>query len=239
MQPFLSVVIPAYNEEKRITPTLERVCNYLSGQSWIWEVIVVSDGSTDRTVNIVRNLQARYPRLKLLVNESNHGKGYVVKQGMLEASGQLRLFMDADSSTPIQEIEKLLPYIRRSYDIVIGSLGVKGAQVDKSEFFWRVVAGKIGNILIQLIVLPGIQDTQRGFKLFTADAAKKIFPYMKIGGWGFDIEALALARKFSFSIKEVPVRWSHDEGSKISAFSYITVLYELVRIRWWLWTNYV
>jgi len=239
MKPQLSVIIPAYNEEKRLPPTLEQVGGYLSAKSWSHEIIVVSDGSADQTAEVAGCFQEKNFNLLVLEYEPNRGKGYAVKQGMLKATGRWRLFMDADSSTPIEELEKLLPHLKTfadndesGYDIVIGSLAVAGAQINKREFFLRVAAGKIGNLLIQWLLLPGIQDTQRGFKLFTAEAAEKIFPQLTVDGWGFDIEALALARRFNFSIKEVPVYWSHNSASKISSWDYLQVLFDLLKLRW-------
>lgn len=227
----LSVIIPAYNEEKRIGRTLEQVCAYLKTKPWRSEVIVVSDGSFDRTGAIVRSFQGRAASLRLIENVENRGKGYAVRQGMGEAHGDMRLFMDADNATPITELEKLLPHSAAGYDVVIGSLGVAGAEFDRKKLFWRMVAGRIGNWLIQLLLLWGIYDTQRGFKLFTRRAAETLFPLLRVRRWGFDIELLALSRRHGFSIKEVPVAWYHMSDSKVTFFSYLEVLFELLRIK--------
>lgn len=246
--PFISIVIPAYNEEKRIGKTLQVIDAYLSKKPWTSEILVISDGSLDSTVSIVEGYQKLAKRLRLIANPENHGKGYVVRQGMIEAKGALRLFTDADNATPIEELEKLLPWINLpqeyknvfpnyagGYDVVIGSIGLKQSDVERKEPIFRVLAGKGANVLIQILILPGIHDTQRGFKLFTAQAAEKIFHLCRIDKWGFDMEALALARKFKFSIREVGIHWIHDPDSKVGASAYFKTLIELFKIRLWLW----
>lgn len=231
MNPFLSVIIPAYNEENRIGPTLESVGKYLSGQTWSSEVIVVSDGSKDRTVEVATSFQQTFPFIKVLANEINQGKGAAVRQGMLVATGECRLFMDADNSTQITEIQKLQPNLLPKHcDVVISSLWVEGARVIKPEFFLRTIAGRIGNWLIRFLLLPGIKDTQRGFKLFTAKAAEDIFSKLRTNRWGFDIEALALGRKLGYTIKEVPVNWTYSQNSKVRVGAYIEVLREVIQI---------
>lgn len=258
---YLSVIIPAYNEEKRLGRTLESVAAYLRDKPWESEVIVVSDGSTDKTNEVV--LPYLYPErsrgvtVKFIDNPENHGKGAVVRQGMLLARGDLRLFMDADNATPITELEKFLPYINQqnvvlrpaqelkslsaepsrsdTYDVVIGSLGLPESQFDKRKLFLRMVAGRAGNWFIQLLILWGIYDTQRGFKLFTKKSAEAIFPKITVSGWGFDVEVLVLSRKYGFKIKELPVVWSDQEGSKIGFWAYPEVLWQVVKIRWRMW----
>ncbi len=263
---YLSVIIPAYNEEKRLGRTLESVASYLRDKPWESEVIVVSDGSTDKTREVVLSHQELFPErsrgvtLKFIDNPENHGKGDVVSAGMMEARGALRLFMDADNATPITELEKFLPHINQNnvvlrqarelkkgedifaersrsdtYDIVIGSLGLPESQYDKRKFFLRMLAGRAGNWFIQFLLLWGIYDTQRGFKLFTRRAAEAIFPKVTVTGWGFDVEALALARRTGFKIKELPVVWSDEEGSKIGFWAYPQVLWQVVKIRWRMW----
>lgn len=233
---FLSVIIPAYNEEVRLGPTLEKNLKYLLAQNYSWEMIVVSDGSKDKTGELVSEFNRKNSNIRLISYEKNRGKGYAVKTGMLAASGDLRLFMDSDNSTPIEELNKLKKFIKSNnvYDVVIGSLAMPDAEINKKEFILRVIAGWLGNIIIQLLVLPGIKDTQRGFKLLTSEAAKNIFSRTKIERWGFDIEVLALARKLNFKIKEIAVRWSHDDRSKIKPWAYVQVLGEVLKIRYWL-----
>lgn len=235
---YLSVVIPAYNEEKRIASTLKSIDEYLRRQNYDYEILVVSDGSKDGTVSLVKNLESEIKGLRLIDNKENHGKGYVVRHGLLEAKGDLRLFTDADNSTSIDHLDKFIPYINEGYSVVIGSIGISGHKVAfGSEPIWRRILGKLGNLFIQVMAVPGIHDTQRGFKLFTAEAVNKIFPKLTITRWGFDIEVLALARKFGYKIKEVPVDWKNDPNSKVGLKAYLQVLLETVKIRWNLMTG--
>ncbi len=230
---YLSVIIPAYNEEKRIGETLKSIDGYLRRQSYDYEIIVVSDGSKDKTADLIRQMEQSIKNLRLINNIENHGKGYVVKQGMLEATGDLRLFTDADNSTSIDHLDKFSPYINQGFDVVIGSIAVAGHKVASgSEPLWRRIAGKMGNLFIQIMAVPGIHDTQRGFKLFTARAALDIFPKLTINRWGFDVEVLALARKFGYKIKELPVDWKNDPNSTVGLRAYFQVLMETVKIRW-------
>lgn len=232
----LSVIIPAYNEAKRIPATLQSIHQYLSKQSYEYEILVVSDGSTDDTARVVENAKSQIPNLKLLDNKENHGKAYVVKQGMLAATGELRLFMDADNSTTIEVLDSMMPFLK-AYEVIIASLGVAGSKKVGHEPSYRRWLGKAGNLWIQFWATPGIHDTQRGFKLFTAEAANKIFPKMKTFGWGFDVEVLALAHKFGFKIKEVPITWNNDPNSKVNIWAYPKVLMQTLVIRWYLLTN--
>jgi dolichyl-phosphate beta-glucosyltransferase len=232
---YLSIIIPAYNEERRLGHTLESISAFLFSKPWESEVLVVSDGSRDGTVSVAQGFVSRIKNLRIIANSENHGKGAVVRQGMLEARGDLRLFMDADNATPITELEKFLPYINQGYDVVIGSLGLPESQYDKRKFFLRMLAGRAGNWFIQFILLWGIYDTQRGFKLFTRRAAEAIFPKVIVTGWGFDVEALVLARRAGFKIKELPVLWMDVEGSKIGFRAYPEVLWQVIKIRWRMW----
>lgn len=237
---YLSVIIPAYNEEKHIRKTIESIYRYLSDNNIEHEIIVVTDGSKDGTNDIVNSMISIIPTLQLLSYEQNKGKGFVVRQGMLKAEGQYRLFTDADNATSIDHIEKMMPYFKDGYSVVIGSIALRESVVTSgSEPFWRRLFGVIGNLFIQVMVVPGIGDTQRGFKMVTAEAANKIFQKMIIERWGFDIEMLALARKFGYKIKEVPITWNNDPNTashpKLSA--YFQVLIETVKIRWNLMTG--
>ena len=234
----ISVIIPAYNEEKNIEKTVRSIFSYLKSKNIEHEIIVATDGSKDRTNEVVHSLTPELPTLQLLDYEQNQGKGYAVKQGMLKAKGDLRLFTDADNSTPIEHLEKFTPYLKEGYSVIIGSIAVPGHSVAAgSEPVWRRVFGKMGNLFIQIMAVPGIHDTQRGFKLFTAEAAEKIFPKLTINRWGFDIEALALAREFGFKIKEVPIDWKNAPESHVGLKAYFQVLMETVKIRWNLLTN--
>lgn len=238
---YLSVIIPAKNEEKNIKKTVEEVYSYLSKKNISHEIIVTENNSTDRTVEIVKSLMSRIPTLELLhlvLRGNKPSKGYAVKQGMLKAKGDFRLFMDADNSTTIDHIEKAMPYFEQGHSVVIGSIGLKEAKITAgSEPFWRKLFGKSGNLFIQMVVLPGISDTQRGFKIFTAKAAEHIFSKITMHGWAFDVEALALARKYGYRIKEMPINWNNDPNTashpRLSA--YFRFLLETVKIRWNLW----
>ena len=235
---FLSVVIPAYNEEKNIEKTVRSVFSYLKEKSIEHEILVVTDGSKDKTNDIVRSLKMETPTLELLEYEQNKGKGFAVKLGMLRAKGDLRLFTDADNSTPINHLDKFMLYISEGYSVVIGSIAISGHKVAAgSEPVWRRVFGKLGNLFIQVMAVPGIHDTQRGFKLFTSEATEKIFPKLTIEKWGFDIEVLALAKKFGYKIKEVPVDWKNASESRVGLKAYSQVFTETVKIRLNLMTN--
>ncbi len=234
----LSVIIPAYNESKRIGPTLININEYLSRQAYEWEILVVNNNSNDDTVAVVQRHQQIIGHLHL-IDEHKAGKGYAVTRGMLEATGDIRLFTDADNATTIDHVERMLPYVSQGYDVVIGSIAIPGAKIAQGggEPLWRVVFGKLGNLWIQFWAVPGIHDTQRGFKMFTVRAAQAIFSKLTIFGWGFDIEVLALARKFGYKIKEVPITWNNDPHSNVSIWAYPGVLLETLKVRWNLLTG--
>jgi len=234
----LSVVIPAYNEEKRITATLLDIHKYLKNQNYDYEILVVSDGSTDNTAKTVNDLKSRVDNLKLIDNKQNCGKGCVVKQGMLEASGKFRLFMDADNSTTINHLEKFWLYFDKGYQVIIGSIEIKGAKVEENAAWYRRWLGSLSKYIIRAIAgLWKIHDTQRGFKLFAEKAAEKVFSRQTIMRWGFDIEILVLAKKMGFKIKEVAVNWKNPGESKVSLKSYFKTFAELLKIKWNLITN--
>ena len=234
---YLSIIIPAYNEEKNIKSTIEDIHHYLSAKNISHEIIVVENGSKDRTADMVKSLFSSVPTLKL-IELPQGGKGFAVKEGILKANGDFRLFTDADNATSIDHIEKMMPYFEQGYDVVIGSIAVQGYKVAKgSEPIWRRAFGKMGNLFIQIMAVPGIHDTQRGFKIFTAKATQDIFPRITIAGWGFDVEVLALARKFKHKIKEVAVNWKNDPNSRVGLRSYLQVLLETIRVRWNLLTR--
>lgn len=237
---YLSIIIPAYRDEKHIKSTIESVFNYLKTKGIEHEIIVVTDGPGDRTKEIVHSMISSIPTLKHLDMPQNMGKGFAVREGMFKAVGEYRLFTDADNATSIDHMEKMMPYFNRGYEVVIGSIAVPGNTVEGgSEPQWRRVAGKLGNLYIQLLAVPGIKDTQRGFKILTAKAAVDIFSRTTINRWGFDIELLALARKFGYKIKEVPIHWKNDPntGSHPTLKSYFEVLMETWKIRQNLWTG--
>ena len=236
----LSVIIPAYNDEKHIRDTILDIHKYVSEHYPDYEIIVCVDGSKDKTPDIVKNLADSIPTLKFNINPVNHGKGFVVKQGMMQAGGDVRIFTDADNSTSIDHLEKMLPFLSEGYDVIIASIAVKDHQVAQgSEPLWRQIFGKAGNLFIQIMAVPGIKDTQRGFKVFSTRAADDIFPRLTINRFGFDIEVLALARKFGYKIKEVGINWKNDPHSESRPRfgAYFNVLMDTVRVRWNLLTG--
>jgi dolichyl-phosphate beta-glucosyltransferase len=234
-KPFLSIIIPAYNEAERIPKTLLSIDKYLSQAGFSYEIIVVNDGSKDRTAEVVNKMREMIKNLNLIDNSVNQGKGGVVAQGMLAAKGTIRLFTDADNSTPIDQIEKFFPYFKEGYDVVIGSRATKDAEVAIKQPFYRQILGRLGNLVIRLLAVPNIKDTQCGFKAFTEEAAEKIFPQLTIKRWGFDIEVLVIARLLGYRIKEVGVRWINDPHSKVKASAFLEVLTEVVKIRLNIW----
>ena len=224
----LSVIVPAYNEQVCILSTLEKIFHYLKQKKIDHEVIVVDDGSSDKTNEIVRNIDNS--RLKLLENVSNLGKGAAVKRGMLAAQGDLLLFMDADYSTSIDELDDFLPKIDLGFDIIIGSRALKDSKIEVSQLWSKVLAGKLSNKIIQLLATPGLKDTQCGFKLFTKRCLP-IFKKQTLNGWGFDFEILFIARKMKFKIFEHPINWINNPFSKVKTIDYFNTLIELFKIR--------
>ena len=228
-----TVVIPAYNEEPRIGATLVAVTQYLAGTGRPFEAIVVDDGSTDATARIVQETAAGNPSIRLLRNRGNRGKGYGVRRGMLAGRGRLLLFSDADLSTPIEEIEKLQAAIEGGYDIAIASRGLAESELEIRQPWWRERMGKAFGWLMRRLVLPDIRDSQCGFKLFTREASETVFSRLRVEGFAFDVEALAIARRHGLKIAEVPVRWRHAPQSKVQAIrSPLSMLFDLLRIRW-------
>lgn len=235
-QPFLSVIIPAHNESKRLPITLLDIDKRLSGVDYDYEILVVENGSKDNTAEIVRKMMPTIKGLRLMELQIG-SKGNAVRQGMLVAQGKYRLFMDADNATTVDHFEKMRPFFEEGYGVVICSRAHRESKLDPPQPIYRQIPGKIGNLIIQILVLPGVWDSQCGFKAFSAEAAEKIFKLSRIAGWGFDVEILALAKKFGFRIKEVPVHWVNDINSTVGMSAYITTLWDTVRIRWWLWTG--
>src|SRR3989344_5170440 len=221
----LSVIIPAYNEEKRLPRTLAEIGGYLSKQGYLSEIIVVDADSSDRTPDIAREFS-----VKLIEVKNCRGKGQAVRDGMMVAQGKFRLFTDADNSTSIDQVEKMWPYFDQGYDVVIGSRDVEGALLDPPQPFLRkAILGKGFRLLRKLIIgLWDIQDTQCGFKCFSQEAALSIFPKITVMGFSFDAQALVLAKNFGYKIKEIPIRWVNDPDSKVKFKHIIKMLMELV-----------
>lgn len=213
----MSVVIPAYNEEDRLGPTLEAVLAYLDEQPWATEVIVVDDGSTDATAQLASDLLEDAPVPgRVLVNEQNRGKGYSVRRGMTGSTGRLALFSDADLSTPIEHAADLRATIEDGADIAIGSRAVPGADIRVHQPFMRETAGRMFSLVQRAILGSGIRDTQCGFKMFTRPAIESVFPHQQLDRWAFDAELIFIALRLGFTVVEVPVRWVNDPGTKVN-----------------------
>ncbi len=229
---YLSVIIPAHNEEKRLPKTLKEVDDYLRKQNYNYEIIVADSASKDKTVEVVENLTNKIKNLRLISTKENKGKGFAVRQGMLEAMGECRVFTDADNSTPISEVEKMFPEFKAGFDVVIGSRDAKGAVLDPPQPWQRRLSGNAFKLFRKIVLnLWDIQDTQCGFKGFTKIATENIFPKCKIDGFSFDPEVLIIAKKLGYKIKEVGVYWKNDLESKVKLKSVINMAIDLLRIR--------
>lgn len=212
-KPFLSIIIPAHNEERRLPSAFEKIDSFLKKQRYTYEVVVVENGSHDKTSEITRNFAKNHKYIKLL-EVKTRGKGLAVKQGMLAAKGQFRFICDADLSMPIEEIVKFLPPNVKDEDVIIGVREGTGAK-RIGEPWKRHFMGRVFNLIIKLTILPEFEDTQCGFKMFTAEAAEKLFSIQKLNGIGFDIELIYLAKKFGYKIKEVPITWYYNADSRM------------------------
>jgi dolichyl-phosphate beta-glucosyltransferase len=231
LNPFLSVIIPAHNEEVRLPTTLRRVGGYLAGQTYTSEILVVENGSQDNTSGVVEDLLPSIPNLRLL-REPSAGKGRAVRRGMLAASGEFRFMCDADLSMPIEQLPRFLPPTLDGYDIAIASREAPGA-VRHAEPFYRHWFGRAFNLLVQLVVVPGISDTQCGFKSFRARIAEDLFSVQRLDGWTFDVEVLFVARQRGYRILEVPAPWYHVPGSRVRLVQDSMAMFtDLLRVRW-------
>lgn len=210
----LSIVIPVYNEEKRIERSLVKILDYCKSKLEKYEVIIIDDGSKDKTNQVISLYKS--DNVKVFKNSKNMGKGYSVKRGILEAKYPLVLFSDSDLSTPLSELKKFIEYINKGYDIVIASRKLKGSFIKTKQPLYRQLMGKTFPFLVNLLVLNNIKDTQCGFKLFKTKAAKKIFELLTFDGWAFDVEVLFIATKSGYKIKELPVVWVDKPGSKVN-----------------------
>lgn len=238
--PYLSVIVPAYNEERRITSTLLSIHEYLSRQSFTWELLIVLDGAEDETLQRVQEFANGKNTVRWLDRHENRGKGFTVREGMLAAQGQIRLFTDADNSTDINHFDQMRPLFEKGHEVVICSRDhkdVNGARQSVPQPFFKRLLGNMGNLFIQIFAVPGIWDTQCGFKAFSSEAAQKVFSMARIDGWGFDSEALALARHYGYNIKIIPARWIDHAESHVRFRNYIDVLVETVQVRWFLLTG--
>lgn len=229
---FLSVIIPAYNEEARIKNTLEKIHSYLKNQDYTYEIIIVNDGSTDNTWALVNEIAQKIKEVRILKNEKNRGKGFTIKKGFLNAKGKYLLFTDADLSTPIEEVKKLISWLKKGYDIAIGSRALKESHIQIHQPWYRELAGRIFNLFVQAMAVPGIKDTQCGFKCFAQKAALEICERQKIERFSFDVEMLYIGRRLGYKIKEVPICWFNNPHTKVNFLKdgYRMCL-DLIRIR--------
>lgn len=231
---FLSVIVPAYNEVDRLPKELWRIQHYLANGLFTYEILVVLDGPTDGTAEVLQRMSGKIDCLKIIHRAENRGKGYTVREGMQKASGQIRLFTDADNSTDIVHFDKMKPLFDQGYDLVIASRNARDApcaeQAVPQDAFKRII-GQIGNRIVQRVAVPGIWDTQCGFKAFRAEVAERIFRQTTIEGWGFDIEVLALAQALKYRIGIIPAHWINDERSHFRPLDYLRVLADTFTVR--------
>jgi glycosyltransferase involved in cell wall biosynthesis len=229
----LSIIVPAYNEQARLPETLRRIEEYFSQSEWSFrEILVVDDGSTDRTVEEAIGFSNGNPNIRVLRNPGNRGKGFSVRHGMLEARGEWLLFSDADLSTPIEELDKLWCTVQqRRVDVAIGSRALNRSLIGIHQPGFRETAGKFFNFVMRMVTGLPFADTQCGFKIFRAEAAREVFARQRLERFGFDVEILFIAHKLGFTAAEVPVRWNHADGSKVGMFTGLRAFAELAEIR--------
>lgn len=227
--PFLSVVIPAYNEASRLPRTLRQVSAYLTASGKNHEILVVDDGSSDGTMEAAQ--REGIASAAVVRSEANRGKGHAVRRGMLLARGERRLMTDADLSTPIEELPRLLGRIDEGFDVVIGSRAVAGAKIEVRQPWYRENAGRVFNLFVRALLLPGLHDTQCGFKVWRAEAAKEAFGVALLDGFSFDVEALYVAHRRGRRIAEVPVTWRNDAATRVGTLRGMAAFADLLRIR--------
>lgn len=235
--PYISIIIPAYNEERRLPNTLNDVLKFMRAQSWTSEVIVVDDGSEDGTSDVALSFARRNASVRVLRYTPNRGKGYAVNRGMMASRGRFALFSDADLSTPIEELTKLLlPLERGECDIAIASRALPESELAIRQPFFREMLGRTFNVFVQALLLPGIHDTQCGFKCFRREVIHEIFARQRIFGFAFDVEILFIARSLGYRIREMPVRWINSPETKVKLLKHgPQMLWQLMQIRWNAW----
>ncbi len=230
----LSVIIPAYNEEKNLDKNIKEFTDYLEQNKYEYELIIINDGSEDKTSEIAINLIKSNKKIKLIDNKVNKGKGFAIKEGMLKAEGDLKLFLDADNATSIDNIEKAIPFFKEGADIVIASRNNKdipGTEIEISQSLFKVILGRVGNTIIRKIVIPDIFDTQCGFKVFSKKSSENIFSKTTINRWGIDIEILTIAKEHKYKINIIPINWVNSKESRVKIKSYFNTLKELFIIK--------
>ncbi len=236
--PQYSIIVPAYNESARIGATLEQILDHAQRQSWSAEVVVVDDGSSDETVQIAGRFAAGHSAVRVIQNPGNQGKGYAVRNGMLHAKGQILLFTDADLSSPISEAAKLFAALEAGADVAIGSRWLDPSLQFQRQSLKRQVLSRLYNLFLRMVLGFPYRDTQCGFKAFTRRAAEQIFPGQRVTRWGFDPEILYLAHRMGFRVVEVPVRWGHEEGSKMHPWrDGMHMAWDTLNIRWYALTG--
>lgn len=237
-RPRYSIVVPAYNESKRLGGTLQQILDHVHRQKWSVEIVVVDDGSRDDTVQIAGQFAAHHPEIRLIKNPGNRGKGYAVRNGMLQTRGEVLLFTDADLSAPITEAGKLFAALQGGADVAIGSRWLDPSLQFRRQSLRRRLLSRLYHIYLRLLLGLHYRDTQCGFKAFTSSAAAIIFPMQRIQRWGFDPEILYLARCQGMKVVEIPVAWGHGEGSKINPLrDGIRMGTDALKIRWYAWTG--
>jgi len=229
-KPYLSIIIPAYNESRRLPLTLMDIDKHMSDVSFSYEIIIVDNNSSDGTYELSGRFASIMKHVSVIECRTQ-GKGAAVQKGMLEAQGDVRLFTDADNSTSITHFFAMEPYLKEGYDVVIGSRDLPDSKLDPPQPWYRRILGDMGNLFIQSMLLWGIKDTQCGFKAFSAKAAEDVFSKSVVFGWGFDVEVLALAKREGFRIKEIPVVWVNAAFSRVKPTAYLFVLFEVVKIK--------
>jgi len=229
----LTIVIPAYNESGRLPSSLEKIVAWAQSQTITVDLLIVDDGSTDGTAEEAQKALADRLPLTILTNSPNRGKGFSVRRGMLQAQGDCALFTDADLSTPIEEADRLLAAIEEGADIAIGSRATEGAVIDVHQPWWREAAGKLFGILVGALILPGIRDSQCGFKCFRRETTQLLFAVQTLDGWAFDVEILLAARKYGFTVAQVPVHWANDPATKVRMLTDgPRMILDMVRAKW-------
>ncbi len=235
-QPYLSVIIPSYKEAERIGDTLLSIEKYLSGKNFDYEVLVVVDGSPDNTAEVAQRYKDKVKNLRVIDNKENHGKGYVVRQGLLESHGKLRLFLDADGSTSITHLDSFLPEFEKGFQVVLGSRDIQGSFIQVHQPKYREIMGDMGNWLIRIVLgLWRFPDTQCGFKMLNEEAARNVAKRMVVDRFGFDFELIILAKKLGYKIKQMPVRWLNEEGSTVGMTGpngFFQVIKDLFKTKW-------